>query len=83
MPTTLAELLTLERECRQAKKWLSFAGTIKNEKGAYVDVRIKSFGFYNQILHVDDSVNLASGHTLNTVLAMHTYLKVEINKANP
>ena len=83
MPTDLADFLTLEREHRQAKKWFIFAGPVRNDKGAVVNVQIKSFGFYNQILHIDDSVNLASGHSIDKVGKMHAFLSEEINRVDP
>jgi|ETNvirnome_2_300_1030623.scaffolds.fasta_scaffold52737_1 hypothetical protein len=81
MPISLKDLLSMERSHRTGGKWLSWTGNVTNDHGVVVTVAIKSYGFYNQVLRLnDDQVNYCSGHTKEKVGLMHAHLKDTINK---
>lgn len=76
----IKDFLKLEREHRTAGKWWCGHYNVTNDHGVEVKVAIKSHGFYNQILKINDSeVNYCSGHTIEKVGKMHAHLKETIN----
>lgn len=78
---TLDELMKMERDCRKANKWFMGNFEVVNDHGKLVKVSLKSFGFYNQILRLDeDPVNYCSGHTISSVKGMHSFLRNAINR---
>jgi len=78
---TLKEFLKLEREHRTAGKWWMGTYDVINDHGVTVKVAIKSYGFYNQILRLnDDPVNYCSGHTCEKVGLMQKHLTETINR---
>lgn len=76
---TIDTILCHEREARKSGKWLMFANAVLADDGTAVYVVIKSFGFYNQRFTVNSSIDYQSGHTINTVKAMHKHIRDTIN----
>ena len=77
---TIKQLLALEQDYRKAGKWFIFSGLVQNDSGKLVFVDIKSHGFYNQILRLENSpVNECSGHTIDKAMKMKKFLKDKIN----
>ncbi len=88
MPITIKELLKIEQNCRKKGQWFQWVGQVQNDEGRIVEVRIKSFGFYNQYLLISDTenrdgseINQCSGHALSKVTDMHNYIRNRINLA--
>jgi hypothetical protein len=78
---SIKDFLKQEQDHRLSQKWWIFDGEVIADNGNPIKVRIKSFGFYNQILKFGDSeINHCSGHTIDKVKKLHNYLSQKINE---
>lgn len=81
---TIDDLLKLEKEYRSKGKWLMFSDNVQNDHGIVVPVQIKSFGFYNQILRINnDGIDYASSHAIDKVKPMQKHIRDTINRIKP
>lgn len=78
---TIAEFLDLERTCRKSGRWFSGSFQVTNDHNIVVSVQVKSYNTFNQILRInDDSLNHASGHTIDKIKPLQDHYRNVINR---
>jgi hypothetical protein len=80
---TLKQFWQEERANRQRSKWFEGRFWVINNHGVPVDVAIKSFGLFNQLLYINGSaINYCTGHTCNTVGQMRKEIESILDSAS-